>query len=82
MFINIKKIIIQLAKNAVLVAESELGSGEGQKKKQLAINYIVAHLPFSEIVKSIISLFLSKFIDDAIEAAVTGMNSLPSNKGD
>ena len=41
MFVKIKNKIIELAKNAVLVAEEELGTGKGQEKKTLAIKYIV-----------------------------------------
>ncbi len=80
MFIKLKEIILNLAKNAVLVAESELGSGNGQAKKRLAIEYIVNNLPFSSFVKAIISALLSRFIDDAVEIAVEYMNSLPKEK--
>ena len=59
MFSNIKNIIKQLAKNAVLIAESEFGSGKGKEKKERAINYIVANLPFSSFVKELVSIFLS-----------------------
>lgn len=82
MFENLKKVIKKLAMNAVLVAESELGSNKGQEKKQLAINYIVEHLPVSELIKYFISLILSKFIDDAIEIAVESMNSLSEKIGE
>jgi len=80
MFIKLKEIILNLAKNAVLVAESELGSGKGQAKKRLAIEYIVNNLPFSAFVRTVISAFLSKFIDDAVEIAVEYMNSLQKEK--
>lgn len=82
MFKNIKKIITELAKNAVLVAEKELGSGKGQQKKQMAIDYIIEHLPFSSFTKSIISIFLSKFIDDVIESVVLHIHSVPYETGD
>ena len=80
MLFNIKKMITDLAKNAVLVAEEELGSGKGQQKKQMAIDYIVSHLPFSGMTKSIISIFLSRFIDSAVEVSVKYMNALPKEK--
>lgn len=80
MFVNIKRTIKDLAKNAVFVAESELGTGKGQEKKQMAIKYVTDNLPFSSVIKNIISIFLSSFIDDAIEAAVTYFNSLPEEK--
>ena len=76
LFKNIKSKITELAKNAVMVAEAELGSESGQKKKKLAINYVVNNLPTSEFVKSIIAIFLSGFIDDAIETAVIYFKSL------
>ena len=46
----------------------------------MAVNYIVNRLPFSGTVKTIISLLLSSFIDDAVEIAVTYLKSLPENK--
>ena len=83
MFSNIKNIIKQLAKNAVLIAESEFGSGKGKEKKERAINYIVANLPFSSFVKELVSIFLSRFIDDAVELAVHYMHSLQNeNQGE
>ena len=80
MFSNIKKRIINLAKNAVLVAETEIGKGHGEKKKQLAIEYILKNLPFSPVIKEIISIFLHGFIDDAIESAVLYVKSLPGKE--
>ena len=77
---NIKKIITDLAKNAVILAERELGSGKGQQKKQMAINYIIEHLPFSPFAQKLISIFLSKFIDDIIETIVSQISILPENK--
>ena len=82
MLFNIKKLITDLAKNAVLVAEEELGSGKGRQKKQMAIDYIVSHLPFSGFTKSVISVFLSRFIDSAIEVSVKYMNALPEKQGE
>lgn len=79
-FNNLKVKIKELAKNAVLIAEEELGSGKGQQKKQEALDYIVGNLPVSSLLKTIITLFLSDFIDDAIESAVLYMNSLSNNK--
>lgn len=81
MFSNIKKQIKELAKNAVLVAESELGSDKGKEKKQIAIEYILKNLQISGFWKQIISIFLSGFIDDVIEISVTYMKSLPKSEG-
>ncbi len=75
-FSNIKNQIKEIAKNAVFVAEKELGSGKGKEKKELAIKYVVKNLPFSDILKPLVSMLLSKFIDDVIEISVTYMKSL------
>ena len=82
MLSNIKNQIKELAKNAVFVAEEELGSGEGQAKKQLAIKYIIDHLPFSDFVKTVISIFLSSFIDDVVEISVIYMKTFSSSEGE
>lgn len=82
MIFEIKKTILDLAKNAVLIAEDELGSGKGQQKKQMAIEYIVSHLPFSGFAKSLIAVFLSRFIDSAVEVSVKYMHSLPQEQGE
>lgn len=76
MFLNVKNQIKELAKNAVIVAESALGSGAGQEKKKMAVNYVVNNLPFPAFVKTIISVLLSSFIDDVVELAVSYMKSL------
>ena len=81
-FTNVKTKIKELARKAVLIAEEKLGSGQGEAKKKIAINYIISNLPFSGLVKSIISILLSSFIDDVIEIAVHYMNSLPEEKGE
>ena len=75
-FSNIKNQIKEIAKNAVFVAEKELGSGKGKEKKELAIKYVVKNLPFSDILKPLVSMLLSKFIDHVIEIYVTYMKSL------
>lgn len=82
MFSNVKNKIKELAKKAVIVAESELGSGQGQEKKKLAIQYIVNRLPFPTVIKTIISVLLSSFIDDVVELSVDYMNSLSNTKGE
>ena len=83
MFKDIKNQIKDLAKNAVLVAETELGTGKGQEKKKMAVNYVVNNLPFSNLVKNIIAIILSGFIDDVIEISVKLMNnSLSGEQGE
>lgn len=81
MLSNLKNQIKELARNAVLVAESELGSNKGKEKKQLAINYILKNLPISGIFKQIVAILLSGFIDDVVEISVAYMNSLPKSEG-
>lgn len=82
MFENIKKQIKELAKNAVLKAEQELGSGKGQQKKRVAIDYILKNLPIPEFMKMIVSVILSSFIDDSIELVVSYINSLSKMQGE
>ena len=82
LFSKTKTKIKALAKNAVLVAEAELGSGRGQEKKKLAIEYVLKNLPISNFLKSIISILLSSFIDDAIEISVNYMKTLSTTQGE
>lgn len=82
MFKNIKKQIKELAKNAVLKAEQELGSGKGQQKKRVAIDYVLKNLPIPEFMKMIVAVILSSFIDDSIELAVSYINSLSKMQGE
>lgn len=82
LFSKTKTKIKELAKNAVLVAEAELGNGKGQEKKKLAIEYVLKNLPISNFLKSIISILLSSFIDDAIEISVNYMKTLSTTQGE
>ncbi len=79
---NTKNKIIELAKNAVMVSEAELGNGKGEEKKKMAINYVLKNLPLPTFIKNILFIILSGFIDDAIELAVNYMKSLPKIQGD
>lgn len=79
---NVKNQIKELAKNAVFIAEKELGSGKGREKKDMAVNYVVKHLPFPEIIKPLLAKLLSRFIDDVVELSVTYMKSLQSSEGE
>ena len=74
--------IKNLAQNAVLIAEEELGSGNGQAKKQIAIEYIIKNLPFSEPIKRIISFLISKMIDELVESAVEWLHGQKLNQGE
>lgn len=82
MFKNVKIQIKELAKKAVKIAETQLGSGQGQAKKKLAIDYILKNLPFPTFVKSVISILLSSFIDDVIEISVEYMQNMPKEEGE
>lgn len=79
---KLKNIIIELAKKAVLNSEQLLGSGKGQQKKDMAIDYVINHLPFSNLGKKIIAICLSHLIDDAIEVSVSYLNTLSEEKGE
>lgn len=73
---NLKNTIKQLAQSAVAIAEKALGSSNGKAKKQMAVEFVVSHLPVPYIFKKFAAVLLSKFIDEAIEFAVEYMNSL------
>ena len=70
MFINLKTKIKKLAQIAVIQAEKTLGSNTGKQKKEMAINFIIERIPVPVILKPLVSLAFSSFIDEAIEFAV------------
>ena len=67
---NVKEIIRNTAYTAVRLAESALKNATGKKKKEMAIQFIVSKIPVMQPFKSILVVFLSKFIDKAVEQAV------------
>lgn len=75
MLSNLKSKIKDIAFKAVEAAEEALGSSNGRQKKEMAIEYIVAHIPVISPFKKLIAILLSGFIDDTIEFAVQYMNS-------
>ena len=70
---NLKHEIKELAKTAVILAEKSLGSKKGKEKKEMAINYIVSNIPVHPTFKPLLTIFLSSFIDNAVEFAVEYM---------
>lgn len=76
MFKNLKNTITELAYAAVNMAEDTLESSSGQDKKAAAIEYIISMIPVVSPFKGIITLILSKFIDEAIEKAVLYLKSI------
>jgi len=76
MFNNLKTTIAELAYSAVNMAEETLDSATGKEKKATAIEYVVSMLPIISPLKTVISFILSNFIDEAVEKAVTYMNSI------
>lgn len=82
MFTTIKKIISTLAKNAVIITEEEYGSGQGEIKKQKAINYIIDNLPFPALINKIIAVSLSNMIDELIESSVDKLHELQHIQGE
>ena len=76
MFKNLKEKIKELAKIAVLEAETALGCENGKQKKTMAISYIINHLSMPLFFKPIFSLLLSSFIDEAVEFAVQYMKEI------
>ena len=75
MFDKLKETIKELAKTAVFKGEEALGSKKGQEKKEMAIKYVIDKIPLPAFLKPVISIFLSSFIDDAVELAVEYMKS-------
>lgn len=80
MFKNIKNSISELAYTAVNMAEETLETSSGQEKKTAAIDYIVSMLPVPIILKGIINIVLSKFIDESIENAVNYLKNIKNTE--
>lgn len=80
MFNNLKSTITELAYAAVNMAEETLGSATGKDKKAAAIEYIVSMLPVISPFKAIITIVLSKFIDESVEKAVEYMQSIKNSE--
>lgn len=80
MFSNLKSTITELAYSAVNIAEETLSTSCGKEKKTAAIEYIISMLPIPSVFKGIVSTLLSKFIDEAIEKAVTYMKSVKTSE--
>lgn len=80
MFKNLKNTITDLAYAAVNMTEETLDSATGQEKKTAAIEYIVSMLPVISPFKSIISVLLSKFMDEAVEKAVAYLKSIKNSE--
>lgn len=76
MFGNLKNTITELAYAAVNMAEDTLDSASGHEKKSAAIEYVVSMLPLVSPFNQLVSMLLSKFIDEAIEKGVEYMNSI------
>lgn len=73
MFEKMKETIALAAGEAVEMAEKAFKSGEGQLKKQAAIEFVVGKIKFPPLLsflKPIVIKLLSSFIDECIESAV------------
>jgi len=77
---KLKSTIKKLAQIAVEKVEIELNKSTGKEKKLAAIKYIISNLPIPFAFKPVIEIFLSHFIDDAVEFAVAYMKLKQSNK--
>lgn len=76
MFKNLKKQIKLLAKQAVLLAELELGEYcNARFKKIRAIQFVIDRLPVLRPFKKIVSSFLSVYIEEAVEMAAAIMKN-------
>lgn len=80
MFSDIKGKITDLAYTAVNMAEDTLSTSSGKEKKEAAIDYIISMLPISSVLKKIIAIILSKFIDEAVENALVYMKSIKNTE--
>ena len=70
--------IYELADRAVKEAEIFLGSGKGQEKKQMAVDFVLRYLPLPSylvFLKPLINRALDRLIDKAIEECVEKMNA-------
>lgn len=77
---NLKNTITELAYAAVNMTEETLESSSGQEKKNAAIEYIISMLPVASPFKGIITVLLSKFIDEAVEKAVLYLKSIKNSE--
>ncbi len=73
---KLKETIKDLAFSAVNYAENALSGVSGKEKKQLAIEFVISKLPIPSPFKSLIGLLLIKFIDNAIETALTYVKNM------
>lgn len=80
MFGNLKNTITDLAFAAVSMAEDTLASSSGAEKKSAAIDYVVLMIPVPIMFKGIISMLLSRFIDEAVEKAVEYMKNVKNSE--
>ena len=80
MFEKFKNRVLVLAKDAVLKVERQLDGEDGKYKKQVAVEYVVNHLPVPEPVRILLGFILSAFIDSALEISVAYMNDEKINE--
>lgn len=76
MFKNLKNVIKDLAYTAVSYAESALSTSSGKEKKKAAIEFLVNRLEIPIMIKPLIALLFTNFIDKSIEKAVECMNQI------
>lgn len=73
---KIKETISDLAYSAVSYAENSLSTSSGKEKKRLAITFLVNKLAIATPFKPFVIFILTDFIDKAIENAVEYMNEV------
>ena len=66
---SLKSKIVNAAHDAVFEAEEIFGNGGGSAKKRAAIEFVTKALALPPFIEQLITLFLSAFIDAAIETA-------------
>lgn len=73
---KIKETISDFAYSAVSYAENSLSTSSGKEKKRLAITFLVNKLAIATPFKPFVIFILTDFIDKAIENAVEYMNEV------
>lgn len=77
---KIKKTLNTLALPAVLYAENLIGTGFGETKKQIALDFILNKLPVWLLpFKAIIKRLLADLFDFVIEESVKKLHSIQQN---
>ncbi len=73
---KLKTQIDELARQAVYLAENTLTGDSYEKKREMALEFVVSNIPVCTPFKKIVAKILAKFIDEAIDIAFKCAKSL------